>query len=463
MRGDREAGSALSRAGEAAVSPHAESSEALFKKLSPGPGRSAAEVAEHQRTRLQGAMLQIVTERSYAAVTVRELAQAAGVSSRAFYENYSGKEECFLRTHEAIVRRIARRVAAAQGRESDWRRRLRRTIDAYLGELQREPRAARFLLVDAYVAGSMALKQVRWAEQTLETSIVDCFELRDNRPTLFPPITRGIAAGVMCAARLRLSKGRKPAFRRDTDKLTNWASAVFSASSADEEPIAQPASHWPGLSQPLDQPMDDWPGWVASDERGLIVSALAKLAAVEGYEELTVRKIRTSAGASSKKFNTHFSGVADCFQSTVDAYTKSITVNRSSRHPGAPKIDQRSGDPVAFLCERVAQDPALAALGFVDVFCPGYQATRSLEQFIEQICELLASEHSGHSAADVTFEISAGAIWGAIREEIICGRRAQLPEIAPMLRSLIPMPAGVQKETSMDHEAIPSRYLAVKA
>jgi AcrR family transcriptional regulator len=391
-------------------------------------------------------MLQIVLERSYAAVTVRELAQAAGVSSRAFYENYSGKEECFLRTHEAIVRRIARRVAAAQAGESDWRRRLRRTIDAYLGELQREPRAARFLLVDAYVTGSMALKQVRWAEQTLETSIVDCFELRASRPTLSPQITRGIAVGVMCAARLRLDKSRKPAFRRDTEKLTNWVSAVFGASNANEEPITQSASQWPGLAQPLDQSIDEWPRWVASDERGLIVSALAKLAAVEGYEKLTVQKIRTSAGASSKKFNAHFSGVADCFQKTVDAYTRSIADNRSSSHRGTHMIDQRPGDSVAFLCERVAQDPALAALGFVDVFCPGYQATRSLEQFIEQISDLLAYEHSGHSASDVTFDISAGAIWGAIREEIICGRRRQLPEVVPMLRDLIPISAEAKKD-----------------
>lgn len=434
----------MAATGEATVSPSVGPSEALYKKLSPGPGRSAAEVAEHQRMRIEGAMLKIVAERGYSSVTMRELARVAGVSSRAFYQHYSSKEDCFLRTHESAVRRIARRVAAAQAGEPDWRECLRITIDTYLGELQRDLPAAQLILIDAYVAGSVALKQVRWAEQTLEARIIDCFESGASRSALPPLVAKGIAVAVICAARFHLVRNKKPVFRRQTDELTSWASAVFNTSSmAVPQESISPRSV---STEPSDLSIDGRPRWAASDERGLIVSALAKLAAVEGYEELTVRKIRTSAGASSKKFTAHFGGVADCFQNTVDVYVESIAFDQSSYGNSTHTAERRTEDPIAFLCTRVAQDPTLATLGFIDIFGPGPQATRSLEQFINQIGVLLNYGERALEVPAAAPEISAAAVWGAIREEIICERRCQLPDTAPLLRKLSHVSTDADKE-----------------
>ena len=190
---------------EALVASAAAPPEPLYEKLKPGPGRSASEVAEHQRARIQAAMLKIVAERGYRAVTVRDLAQRASVSSRAFYKHYSGKEECFLCTHDSIAQRIDRRVSVAQQGELDWRERLRLTIDTYLGELQREPYAARLLLIDAYIAGPPALGHVRRAERALEMRLVDCFDLAAASSTLPPLVARGMAGGLICVARTRLA------------------------------------------------------------------------------------------------------------------------------------------------------------------------------------------------------------------------------------------------------------------
>lgn len=86
----------------------------LFGKLSPGPGMSPQQVASHQRARIHSAMIVLVAERGYSAATVRDLAQLAGVSTRAFYEHFSGKEECFLRTYELAVRRTAKRIVVSR-------------------------------------------------------------------------------------------------------------------------------------------------------------------------------------------------------------------------------------------------------------------------------------------------------------------------------------------------------------
>lgn len=422
---------------EAAFTSRAEPTEASFEKLKPGPGKSAAQVLEHQCERIQGAMLQIVAERGYRSVTVRELARVAGVSSRTFYQRYSGTEECFLSTHESIARGIARRVAAAQVGEVDWRKCLRVTIDTYLAELQREPLAARFLLIDAYVAGAEALEQVRDAEQTLEARIIDCFALAPHQSALPPQLARGIVVGVMCVARFRLSKTSNPDLTQLTDELSSWAAAVFNTFRADAGLVPPLTPQRSSSPSPATVPKGKHPHWAASDERGLIVSALAKLSASEEYRELTVSKVRASAGASRKKFHTHFEGIEDCFQEAVDLYTSNIVFYLDAHQSADFSLDWRFEDPVALLCDCVTRDSALSTLGFVDVFCSGAVGVHSLEQFIEGIGELLAGANVKDLSQPVVVEASAAAVWGTIREEILCRRRSRLSETASLLRIFV--------------------------
>ena len=79
----------------APAAPTVEPLRAQYAKLSPGPGRRATEVAADQRARIHGAMVSLVSERGYSAVTVRELAGAAGVSTRAFYEHFAWQGRLF--------------------------------------------------------------------------------------------------------------------------------------------------------------------------------------------------------------------------------------------------------------------------------------------------------------------------------------------------------------------------------
>jgi hypothetical protein len=94
-------------------------------KLKPGPGQVASDVERNQRARIHGAMVEIVGERGYRAVTVRELARLAGVSTRAFYEQFEGKEECFFSTVDLIPQRAAGNVLMGQKAQDDWQERLR--------------------------------------------------------------------------------------------------------------------------------------------------------------------------------------------------------------------------------------------------------------------------------------------------------------------------------------------------
>src|SRR5260370_29471297 len=76
---------------EDAASPY-EGLTPLYKRLPHGPhglGREA--VARHQRARLYGGMVESVYQRGYAGTSVAHVIALAGVSRRAFYEQFSNQ------------------------------------------------------------------------------------------------------------------------------------------------------------------------------------------------------------------------------------------------------------------------------------------------------------------------------------------------------------------------------------
>lgn len=58
-----------------------------------------------QRTRgfLQQALIELISERGYDAVTIQDIVDRANVGRTTFYLHYNSKDELFMRCHEAIV------------------------------------------------------------------------------------------------------------------------------------------------------------------------------------------------------------------------------------------------------------------------------------------------------------------------------------------------------------------------
>ena len=83
----------------------------LYQRLPRGPHHLAPmEVARHQRLRMHGAMVEAVAANGYADTSVKQIIGLAGVSRRAFYEQFANKEECFLATFDLIAARSVKRV-----------------------------------------------------------------------------------------------------------------------------------------------------------------------------------------------------------------------------------------------------------------------------------------------------------------------------------------------------------------
>jgi AcrR family transcriptional regulator len=116
-----------------------------------------SEVGASQRARLLRAMTDEVAERGYAATTATGVYQRAGVSSRAFYENFTDVRDCFLAAYDECVRLAQAALGAGlpAGRP-DPLASFAGMLDTYLHLLVDHPNIARTFLVEVYSAGPEA-------------------------------------------------------------------------------------------------------------------------------------------------------------------------------------------------------------------------------------------------------------------------------------------------------------------
>jgi AcrR family transcriptional regulator len=135
----------------------------IYARLPRGPHPiSAPGVARNQRIRIHGGMIEAVTTRGYPQTSVKLVIGLAGVSRRSFYEQFSGKEDCFLATFDLIVHRMFQRLThayrTAEGEEPE---RMRAALQAWGTELEQNPKALRLAIADAQTAGAAGLRRLQ--------------------------------------------------------------------------------------------------------------------------------------------------------------------------------------------------------------------------------------------------------------------------------------------------------------
>ncbi len=109
-------------------------------------------VVHSQRDRLFAGIARVMARRGYAATTVDEIASESGVSRKALYTHFSGKEDVLLQAHRAIVEQITTGAGPAAAEQDDWRAALRALFDWGLELFAREPAFANLALVEIAAA-----------------------------------------------------------------------------------------------------------------------------------------------------------------------------------------------------------------------------------------------------------------------------------------------------------------------
>lgn len=113
-------------------------------------------VTRNQRMRLVGAMLEALPRHGYPRITIGHLTQEAGVSRAAFYEQFEGKEECFLVAYDLAGEWLCGQVERSVDAADPWPVRVRAGVSAALCSLAANPALARLFAVEVLQAGPAA-------------------------------------------------------------------------------------------------------------------------------------------------------------------------------------------------------------------------------------------------------------------------------------------------------------------
>ena len=169
--------------------------------------RGRGQVAELQRARLLTAMVQEVSERGAANVSVGHVVGRSGVSRRTFYEIFDDREDCFLAAFDEALQHAAAVVVPAYGTGGAWRTRVRAGLIALLGFLDNDRAAARLLVVESLAAGPQAFERRR----QVISDLVAVLELgrAEGTAKLDPPAltAEAIVGGLLSVLHGRLAGG----------------------------------------------------------------------------------------------------------------------------------------------------------------------------------------------------------------------------------------------------------------
>lgn len=440
-------------AGMASTDPAAQPPGPLFSQLSGGPGRMPpADVARHQRDRLEGAMIEAVARHGYAGTTVRELVTLAGVSKSTFYENFDSKEQCFLATFDQIVDRLGARVGAAYRAGGNFRERLVAGLAAFMNLAVEEPAAASLAAVESLTLGPAGVEHRERASDAFEALIQQSFDHSPSEIEVSPTIVRAIVGGIRGVAYRRLRANRPGELPPLVEQLADWAlryqrpdreATARAVAAAERPPVAGDggaSGEKPGWDEPPDSPASRR----TLTQRDRILRAAARVVVEKGYAALSIPAISGAAGVSNQTFYENFDSKRDAFLTAVE-----ILVGQALE-AGAAAFAQEGDRPEAVgaglrvLLDHIAGNELFARLAFFELPSAGPIALDRADATMDNFSSFLEPgtmpSGLGEPLPRAVLEAIPTGTWAVIQHEIAQGRGGSLAKLAPDLTRVALVP-----------------------
>ena len=174
-------------------------------------GLSREDVTNSQRQRLLDAMASVCAQRTYAATTIAEVVENAGVSRATFYELFRDKEDCFVATLDDWIRMLAAAIQPVIYAERDgtgWPGKVRDVITALLEFIASKPDHATAAIVEALPAGERAFARYSAASHLLVSQLDQGRAFMHAGPTPPSGTARAIVGGGESLVVAELGSGR---------------------------------------------------------------------------------------------------------------------------------------------------------------------------------------------------------------------------------------------------------------
>lgn len=387
------------------------------RKLRPGRRLPAEEVARNQRERLFAAMVAVVAEKGYEGTRVEDLLELSGVSRSAFYEHFSGKEDCLLAAIDAFLGPTVGAIAESNGHPSGEDR-ARAAFDALIELIVDQAAASRMCFVEIFAAGPRAVEQIDRAVDAFQSFVSATLEEMPGRKGMPPEVVRAMIGGLRKVIHTRLYRGEEQELVELTPQMWDWGLSYMPP----PEPLRRPRSRPPAR-----------PALEGYDQAERILRALAAVVAEKGYPAMTVGDIATRASISLSTFYSLFADKEEAMLAAVDSGSAQMLATtlpafrRSSDWPH--QVRGAFGSMFAFC----AAETEYTTLGAIDVYAAGKRALEQRDRVMEGMEALLVPGFERKpDASPVAAEAIGGAIYSMIYDQVRRGGAESMQEIAPL-------------------------------
>jgi TetR/AcrR family transcriptional regulator len=407
----------------------------LYERLPRGPHRmDPGEVAEHQRRRMYGAMVEAVATNGYGRTSVKQVVTLAGVSRRAFYEQFANKQECFLATLDLVAGQAMTRIAASyRAAEGTLEERLRAALTTFAGVVQRNPKGARMMLVDAPSAGPAGWGRLTETMTTFEQRLAASFAHAPDAAELPEPVARAIVGGLRRVTFVRLVGGRADEIPELVEDMLRWA-LVFKTDAPSPLGVRLLETSREGYPGSEEEPLE------REDERARVLRCALELAALEGYGNLTPMRIADEAGVSIDTFFEMFDDMEACFFAAIERLggeVREIVSDADLRSAEWPTAVRRALDA---LMRYFAARPAYTQTIATGVFAMGQRAVDMGAELAREVAAKLTAGAPTPPLTGVAQEGIEGAIWHTIYVQTTSGGTGALPGLSDYLAYVVLAP-----------------------
>jgi AcrR family transcriptional regulator len=412
----------------------------IYARLPKGPHSiGATGVARNQRIRMHGGMIEAVTTRGYERTSVRLVIGLAGVSRRVFYEQFSGKEDCFLTTFDLIVKRAAQRLTAAYGTAAGGPEKcLRVALEAVGAELEQNPKALRLVMLDAQTAGAEGVRRLQRITALCESRLSSVLseprrpvastgsprERAGGRPAgaLPLPVVRGIVGGLRRVTSTRLRNGDTVELGTLTEEMLKWSLLFSSPAAAELRP--RPCANPPFVDAVA---LEAGACGGESSRARLLRSAIELRVREQKPDELSSLRIADGAGLPVEAFIELFPGPDACYLEALDVLGDEVL--QVVADPGLVSAEWSAAvcRTVAHVLGYLASSPARLKTLAVKAFEAGPPAIANMEDLTYEIATLLTEGAPRRPRTQIAAEGIAGALSQILACEVLAGRGHRLP------------------------------------
>jgi AcrR family transcriptional regulator len=421
----------------------------IYARLPRGPHPLGAPgVARNQRIRIHGGMIEAVAERGYPQTSVKLVIGLAGVSRRSFYEQFSGKEECFMATFDLIANRTIKRLTEAyRTAEGDQRQRLRATLRAWGAELEQNPKAMRLAIAESQAAGAEGLRRLQKTTAVCEGLLANALSGRcppaadgesetNSAETLPLPVTRAIVGGLRRATQMRLLDD-------DTEDLEPLVGEMVKWSLLFKSPALGKLRPRPCANPPFPQTLELEPdacGGEESRRARVLRSAIETGLRERKFADLSAPRIAEGAGLPFEAVTELYPDPQACYLEALDVLGDELLQLIATPELVSAEWPEAVCGTIDTLLTRLAGSPARLMTLAVKALEAGPAAIANIGDLAYELATLLTEGAPRRPRTRIAIEGIAGGLWNILYCEALAGRGHRLPLLSEYISYVVLTP-----------------------